>query len=196
MTGQWERWQLAFACQIKQARIAESLKRASLEVDLSSWTVHLTTAVVRACASLGWNAAAKGSRSTRLPQHGKEYLGIDITAFPPGGEQSPLWPMPVAVFELENHRKDARVAYSLWKVVCVRAALRVVFSYRPDWQQGRELVQELGNAVIGSLTTEQRMTLGGETVLVVGNRGEGETFPWGYFKCWRLDANLGRFEKV
>jgi hypothetical protein len=40
------------------------------------------------------------------------------------------------------------------------------------------------------------MTLGGETVLVVGNRGEGGTFPWGHFKCWRLDANLGRFEKV
>ena len=28
------------------------------------------------------------------------------------------------------------------------------------------------------------------------NRGEGETFPWGYFKFWLLDANLGRFEKV
>jgi hypothetical protein len=40
------------------------------------------------------------------------------------------------------------------------------------------------------------MSLGGETVVVVGNRGEGETFPWGYFKCWRLDANLGRFEKM
>ena len=31
---------------------------------------------------------------------------------------------------------------------------------------------------------------------VVGNRGEGETFPWGYFKFWLLDSNLGRFEKV
>jgi len=22
------------------------------------------------------------------------------------------------------------------------------------------------------------------------------SFPWGYFKCWRLDANLGRFNKI
>jgi hypothetical protein len=38
--------------------------------------------------------------------------------------------------------------------------------------------------------------IAGETVLVVGNRGEGETFPWGYFKFWMLHTNLGRFEKV
>jgi len=39
------------------------------------------------------------------------------------------------------------------------------------------------------------MALGGETVVVLGSRGEGETFPWGYFKFWSLDPNLGRFEK-
>jgi hypothetical protein len=38
--------------------------------------------------------------------------------------------------------------------------------------------------------------LGGTTVLVVGNRGDGETFPWGYFKFWLLNANLGEFEKI
>jgi hypothetical protein len=46
------------------------------------------------------------------------------------------------------------------------------------------------------LRLEQRTALEGQTVLVVGNRGEGETFPWGYFKFWMLDSNLGRFEKV
>ena len=40
------------------------------------------------------------------------------------------------------------------------------------------------------------MSLGGETVMVIGNRGEGETFPWGYFKMWKLDRNVERFEKV
>jgi hypothetical protein len=38
--------------------------------------------------------------------------------------------------------------------------------------------------------------LQGETVLVIGNRGEGETFPYGYFTYWMLDANIGRFEKI
>jgi len=42
----------------------------------------------------------------------------------------------------------------------------------------------------------ERTNLGGETLVIVGCRGEGETFPWGYFKFWKLDCNLGRFEKV
>ena len=113
----------------------------------------------------------------------------------PGGEK-PVWPLPVAVFELENSPRDRRVAYSLWKVICVRAALRVVFAYRPDWKESRKLVDELGQRVIGGLRLDERATLTGETVLVVGNRGEGETFPWGYFKFWMLNTNLGRFEKV
>jgi hypothetical protein len=46
------------------------------------------------------------------------------------------------------------------------------------------------------LRPEERATLGGQTVLVMGNRGEGETFPWGYFKLWMLDTNRGRFEKL
>jgi hypothetical protein len=52
------------------------------------------------------------------------------------------------------------------------------------------------DAVVRSMPTADRAGLAGETVLAIGNRGEGETFPYGYFKFWKLDANLGRFEKV
>jgi hypothetical protein len=44
--------------------------------------------------------------------------------------------------------------------------------------------------------SEQRATFGGQTVLMVGNRGEGETFPCGYFKSWMLDSNLSHFKKI
>jgi hypothetical protein len=60
----------------------------------------------------------------------------------------------------------------------------------------RQLVNAVATDVIGGLRPAQRTALEGQTVLVVGNRGEGETFPWGYFKFWMLDTNLGRFEKV
>lgn len=130
---------------------------------------------------------------------GKEYLSIDVTALPKADEAAQdrlLWPFPLAVIELENHPKDARVAYSLWKVLCIRAPLRVVIAYRRDWEQSRQLVGRLAEDVVGGMTPEDRKRLTGVTVMVVGNRGEGETFPWGYFKFWRLDNNLGRFEKV
>lgn len=124
---------------------------------------------------------------------------MDVMALPrdtPESDRPVLWPMPIAVFELENHPKDVRVSYSLWKVLCVRAALRVVIAYRRDWEQSRQLVGKLTEEVIGGITSEDCKGLTGATVVVIGNRGEGEAFPWGYFKFWLLDANLGRFEKV
>lgn len=187
-------WRAAFDAHVQQAAVAEPLKEAALAGQLGAWTAHLTTAVVCACGALGWRAAGKGHKLDLLPKAGQEYLGLDVMAFaPPAADR---WPFPLAAFELENSPHDDRVAYSLWKVLCVGAELRVVFAYRPDWDAGRELVQTVCADVLGAKPTDRRAALTGQTVLAVGNRGEGETFPWGYFKFWMLNPNLGRFEKV
>jgi hypothetical protein len=122
---------------------------------------------------------------------------MDVMAFerPPAVEER-RWSFPVAVFELENSCDDDRVAYSLWKVLCLACPLRVVFAYREGWQQARDLVHRLAADVIGAIAMEQRGELRGQTLVVTGSRGEGKTFPWGYFKTWELNANLGRFEKL
>jgi len=96
---------------------------------------------------------------------------------------------------LENDPKDDRGAYSLGKMLCLRPSLRVVFAYRSDWKRSRQLVSALRTDVLGGLRPEQRGALDGQTVLVVGNRGEGETFARGSFKFSMLDSNRGRFEK-
>ena len=95
----------------------------------------------------------------------------------PGGR----WRLPLAVFELENQRSDHRVAYSLWKVLCLRVDLRVVFAFRRDWDESPNSVDAVCRDVVGNLSPLERMSLAGETVLAFGNRGDGETFPWGYF---------------
>jgi hypothetical protein len=194
--NRFETWRTAFADYLAQTSVGAMLKSASLAEDLQTWTNELTTAVVRSCEAVGWMAAAKWNPCRRLPKGGQEYLGIDVMAFPPTGDAACRWPLPVAVFELEHARSADRVAYSLWKVLCIRAELRVVFAYRPDWERSRQLIQAIAADVIGGLSPEQRLATHGQTVLVVGNRGEGETFPWGFFKCWLLNVNLGRFEKV
>jgi hypothetical protein len=81
-------------------------------------------------------------------------------------------------------------------VLCVRAALRVVFAYRRDAEDGRALVARLTESLVGGLPLAERLAIGGETSLIVGNRGGAETFPYGYFRAWTLDANTGRFERV
>lgn len=168
------------------------LKDAALAGALGDWTRHLTTAVVAACSSMGWKAAAKGHLGEVLPVPRNEYLALDVIAFP---ESKARWPLPAAVFELENGRDDDRVAYSLWKVLCVRAALRVVFAYRRDAAEGVGLVARLTESVIGGLSIADRQALAGETTLIVGNRGGADTFPYGYFRAWTLDTNTGRFDR-
>jgi len=197
-----ETWRAAFMHVMQSPQTAEPLKEASLTENLRSWTTCLTAAVVESCQSIGWQAAAKGHLLDHLPQPGQEYLNIDVMAFAQEAKgagqdgHAGRWPMPLAAFELENDRKDDRIAYSLWKVLCLRAGLRVVFAYRPDWEQSRRLVSTVGEDVIGGMSPQERSGIEGRTLMVVGNRGEGETFPWGYFKFWVLDANLGRFEKI
>jgi hypothetical protein len=182
-------WRDSFLQVVQEPETAAPLKAASLAEDLRAWTACLTGAVVESCRAIGWSATGKGHRCDELPQPQQEYLGIDVMAFSlPSG--SGRWRLPGAAFELENHRSDDRVAYSLWKVLCLRTDLRVVFAFRRDWEESRRTVDAIGRDVIGSLSAAQRVAVAGETALVIGNRGEGETFPWGYFKMWLLDTNV------
>lgn len=208
MTPNTVAWIEAFIVVLGAREVADPLKSASVDERLGDWTRLLTTAVVESCARVGWVAAAKGHRLDLLPKMGQEYLGLDVTAFCPPkmdlpssespDDQAPVlrWPMPAAVFELENSRDDDRVAYSLWKLACVRAGLRVLFAYRPDWESGRALVQDLAQAVVVPMSVADRSALGGETLILLGSRGEGGTFPHGFFKLWRLDSSTSTFRKV
>lgn len=183
-------WRDAFLATLQQHETAASLKEAALAGRLKDWTRLLTAVVVQACRGLRWCAAAKGFTLEMLPQAGQEYLGMDVMAFQQDQtSKHGCWRFPVAVFELENSRDDDRVAYSLWKVLCLRCRLRVVFAYRDDWDKARNLARRLSADVIASISVGHRDDLAGQCLVVIGSRGEGETFPWGYFKLWKLDAN-------
>jgi hypothetical protein len=40
---------------------------------------------------------------------------------------------------------------------------------------------------------QDRAALSGETMLIVGSRSEAATFPYGFFKEWMFDLNIGKF---
>jgi hypothetical protein len=188
-------WLDAFYGLLRTPELSQPLRSAALEADLLAWTAGLTTAIVRSCETLGGRAAAKGYPGRALPVSRKEYLSLDVTAFapaPPGVR----WPLPVAAFELENKERGEWVGYSLWKLLCVRVELRVVFAYRHEAVEGPLLVARLADEVVASLTTDQRLATPGATLVVIGHRGEAETFPYGYFRAWRLEVNTGRFERI
>ena len=184
-------WQRRFFEVIQARDVADVLRDASLQAKMKSWTTALTAAVVETCKAMGWYSTAKGHRLDMLPVPRSEYLSLDAVAFADGAGR---WRFPKAVMELENNAQEDRIAYSLWKVLCVRADLRMVFCYRKDPDDAAPLVRRLRDEVIGGMGTEHLGDLHGETVLVVGSRGEAATFPYGFFKWWRLNAGVARFE--
>lgn len=185
-------WTSKFFTTLQEDRgAADELKRASVDADLARWTALLTTAVVRSYEHLGWQAAGKGHRCNALPVGRNEYLSQDVMAFPASSER---WRFPIAVCELENSTNADRVAYSLWKVLCVRCGLRTVFCYRPDLAAGPAFVASLGE-VVNAMPLAERAVLEGETLVVVGSRNDADTFPYGFFQMFKLNSNTGRFER-
>lgn len=168
-----------------------TLREASSTGDLARWTQALTGLVARSLRELELEVAAKGHRCTALPVEREEYLALDIAAFQGAGSS---WRFPVAVCELENSARDAVVAYALWKVLCIRDALRVVFCYRSARADATRLIGSLAHGVVGSMEIRDRERLGADTIVLVGSRSESATFPYGFFHAWRLNRNLGQFE--
>jgi hypothetical protein len=188
-----ERWKNTVFRLLQRHERAALLREAALTERLREWTAALTDVVVQAFAAEGLQAAAIGNRLTALPVARSEYLSVDVMAFADGGAG---WQFPAAVVELENSGNDDLVAYSLWKVLCIRADLRVVFCYRKTEDATAALVRRLRDDVIGSMKIDFRLGLEGETFVVVGTRGEAETFPYGFFKWWRLDRNTGTLSVI
>jgi hypothetical protein len=174
-------WYERFMETVQRHESSTALKEAAIQGKLGKWTKALTDVVCSTCEAMGWKAAAKGNRSHLLPVSGEEYLALDVVAFEPAGDRR--WRFPVAVIELENSRTNDRVAYSLWKVLCTRADLRIVFCYRRDSAEGTTLVRHLSEQVTTAMGIRERTQIGGETMLIVGSRNES-------------DKNLGRFGRA
>lgn len=181
-------WQAQFWQIVQQSESANLLKNAAIQKCLGDWTKALTATVIASCDAMNWRASAKGFALDLLPVSREEYLSLDVIAFEQGDKQ---WRLPIAVMELENSHKDDLIAYAHWKMLCVHANLRVLFCYRENPNQDPSLVTWLCDQVIRPLGIQQRMQLEGETLIVVGSRGEASTFPYGFFKWWRLEKNTG-----
>ena len=188
MTAFAQQWQSAFMATVQQQRYAQPLKQAACREALSDWTIHLTTAVVAACSEIGWRASAKNCPIPAIPVKTKEFLSLDVTAFEPSDKQ---WPLPIAIMELEN--QGSRIPYSLWKVLCVRAQLRVVFGYSRTTEERASIIKTLQSTVLPDLGLTQLIGIEGETLVVIGSRDQAEQFPYGYFKWWQLDNRAGSF---
>ncbi len=187
------RFRESFFTVVQGAELAAALKQAAATANLGVWTRALTEAAVLTCRAIGLIASARGHKLDLLPIHRSEYLALDVMAFAEGEKR---WRFPVTVMELENSPREDQIAYSLWKVLSVRADLRIVFCYRHDSEQISALLRHLREEVIEAMGLVGRVKLEGVTLIVVGSHSEADTFPFGYFGWWSLDTNTGKFERL
>ena len=187
-------WYARFIETVQMHEASAPLREAAIRGQLGRWTKALTS--VDLCNVRRHGMAGIGQRAhvaTLLPCLGRNTWRWMWSHSSLSGDRR--WRFPVAVFELENSRDDDLVAYSLWKVLCVRAKLRVVFCYRRDADEGNALVRHLSEQVAHAMELQDRAALTGETLLMVGSRNEATTFPYGFFKNWQFDTNVGRFAR-
>lgn len=184
-------WQKLFWDVVRQPEYSDSLRDSGIHGKMNDWTTVLTQVVVITSQKLGWIVSAKGHSINILPVKADEFLGMDIMAFPGGSRR---WQLPIAVMELENIKN--RSAYSLWKLLCIRASLRILFCYCESAGERKEMIRSLTNNVIGAMSISERQDLDGKTLLTVGSRDNAEQFPYGFFKWWNLDKNTGQFTLI
>jgi hypothetical protein len=178
---------------LRDGEVAARFKQAATDALLEPWTTALTEVVVRSCEALGLSASGKGHKLDLLPVARSEYLGLDVTAFSEGHGR---WRFAALVAELENSRREDLIAYSLWKVLSVRAGMRVVFCYREESASIPSLLRHLQQEVVQAMGIVSRSSLDGDTLVVCGTRDAVNTFPHGYFAWWGLNKNTGSFERM
>jgi hypothetical protein len=187
-----EDWSRTFYATLQEDQgIVGELLEASLAGDLARWNTSLTGLVAETFCSLGLDVAAKGHRCSVLAVPREEYLALHMTVLPARGRARCF---PAAVCEFENPARDDVVAYALWKILCIRSALRVVFCYRAARDHAPGLVSTLAEQVVAAMSVTNRQRLRGDTLVFVGSRSESSTFPYGFFHAWRLNRNTGGFE--
>ncbi len=138
-----------------------------------------------------------------------EYLNIDAVFIDDAeydlvkNEKSEWDPfvLPRAIVELENSPKLMKISYCLWKIICVRAPIRVLICYQTNKDGVITLKEHLENVIWrGSLMKGTE----GDLLVIIGDEGVSKTWTsemsWQefyrkYFSVfeWRNDR-LGKIE--
>lgn len=131
-----------------------------------------------------------------------EYLNIDAVFIAnaeydllKSGSKWDPFVLPQAVVELENRYDVERISYALWKILCVRAPIRVLICYQKGADKIMSLKKHLESVIWqGSLMKGT----GGDLLIIIGDDSlEAETPLGEYFKVfeWRNDR-LEEIEKL
>lgn len=183
----------AFHTAVREQASSTALQAAAIERRMAAWTEVMTNVVVATCREMNWVCCAKWNPNKALPQVQKEYLTLDVTAFP---SSRTGWQLPIAAMELENNASKAKIAYCLWKICAVSVQFRCLFCYRETAEEYAALLAYLRDTVLRAFSSQERASLHGPLLLCVGTRADASSFPHGFFRWWRINLNTCSFEVI
>jgi len=130
-------------------------------------------------------------------EESREYLNIDAVFINESEYGLHTWgakgirygpfALPEAVAELENSWDVDRICYCLWKILCIRAPVRVLICYQKNKEMTNSLRQRLESVIWGSSLMKGT---DGDLLVIVGQEIL-QTKPWSeYFSVfeWRHDS--------
>ncbi len=139
-------------------------------------------------------------RRTEKKEYSGEYMDIDAffidnAEYELIKKKSKEWDpfvLPRAVVELENNFDVKRISYALWKILCIRAPIRVLICYQRGSGKVATLKKQLEDVIWrGSLMKGTD----GDLLVIIGDENKDEESSYGdYFTVfeWRND----RLEKI
>lgn len=126
---------------------------------------------------------AKLRSAVRDDEYSGEYLNIDAMFFDNAsyaamqfGEDRDPFVLPRAVVEIENQYDHGKIAYCLWKLMCVRAPLRALICHQHGQDQVKALRAQLENVVKNGRLAEGD---GGKVLVLIGDDAlDDDDVPW------------------
>jgi len=130
------------------------------------------------------------SRASKDRKYSGEYLNMDAMFIDNSDYtdwDSDDWDPPVlpsAVVELENDDRFAKITYCLWKIICIRAEIRVLICYQTNKDKVNSLRKRLEETLMSRRLME---TAKGELFVIIGDATKDDSSWKDYFNIfeWR-----------
>lgn len=161
----------------------------------SSWTTFLGDVLDKVALKSNYYVVRR--RPDNQDESG-EYLNIDGLFFdnndyndsiPEGHDPRVL---PSAAIELENNYSQDKIAYCLWKLMCIRTPIRILICYQSNAENLTRLKNHLENVMLkGNLTKDNKA----DVIVIIGDESVADEKPWkDYYSVFEWQDD--RFKRI
>ena len=142
----------------------------------AAWTIFLTKIMQRIGKKMDCYVQSK---NIMKDGNSGEYLNIDALFFKNDDckdwvSNYPPPVLPAAAIEMENDYAKEKIAYCLWKIICIRSEIRVVICHQDNKQKCFLLRQYLEEVLSTKKFVKEKDSL----YVIIGNDACKEGSPW------------------